>query len=405
MTPRLGAHRKPAISHALDAAGTDRPPSACGRRRCRCRPRRRCRRCTCARPRPARTVRHLMPVGKPAPPRPRRPEVDDLLQQCVAAPSARARARPAMPPCAQIVVQRQRIDDADAREGQALLARHPRHLLGQAERQRMRARRRGTRRRTAIRTSPGRDRAIGDTAVGRLHLDQRLQPQHAARAGAHDASDRRPSRRGVVGDGASRRGRRRPTAPRHRGRRRRSRSCDAPARATSASARVLVESGRAARRPPGPPARARNCRGNRRFSASTRPRAWRPGCKPCAAARCAATRSTPLAWQASARQSFSTCRPGTASSEVMVETDHAAHLGLRDVQRARPSAGTACAGTWPKAVLQRVQDRQHGGGARRRRRRRSRARAAISAVIRSWASRVLQGAAAGIRGPPRRVAR
>ena len=65
-----------------------------------------------------------------------------------------------------------------------------------------------------------------------------------------------------------------------------------------------------------------------------------PWCSPHAqrrAAACAraASASPPAAWQASARQSFSTCRPGRLAAEVMIEGDDAVHLGAREVQRLR----------------------------------------------------------------------
>jgi hypothetical protein len=66
------------------------------------------------------TVFHLMPVGNAAPPRPRRPEsstsctMASLLMPTHALESGIAFMR-------QVVVQRQRISDTDARKGQALL--------------------------------------------------------------------------------------------------------------------------------------------------------------------------------------------------------------------------------------------------------------------------------------------
>ena len=52
------------------------------------------------------TVFHLMPAGKAAPPRPRRPESRHLLHDGRAAIDAPARARrPAQPSCACVVVR------------------------------------------------------------------------------------------------------------------------------------------------------------------------------------------------------------------------------------------------------------------------------------------------------------
>lgn len=85
----------------------------------------------------------------------------------------------------RIVGQVQRVDDAHARKGQALLARQVGNGLGQSMAQRMAA---------ALQHSGidqarhriGRDRAVGHAAFGRLDFHQCLQPQQAARAVAHD---------------------------------------------------------------------------------------------------------------------------------------------------------------------------------------------------------------------------
>ena len=86
--------------HAFDQRDRDRLPSPCGRRKCRCRPRRRCRRCTSASPGVLATVFHLIPAGKPAPPRPRRPEASTSSTIALGADLARAAAGPAQPPVA-----------------------------------------------------------------------------------------------------------------------------------------------------------------------------------------------------------------------------------------------------------------------------------------------------------------
>ncbi len=68
--------------------------------------------------------------------------------------------------------------------------------------------------------------------------------------------------------------------------------------------------------------------------------------------------SEPMAWQASARHSFTSCGGGVGA-EIVVEGDAAVHLGARQVQRVRDQrhgAGIHVA----ERLLQRVQDRQRG---------------------------------------------
>ena len=82
--------------------------------------------------RPA-TVFHLMPVGNPAPPRPRRP---DWVTSSMMTPGlASALGEPFVAAMRFVVVERARIDDAAAGEGEAGLLLEERMLLRRADAQ------------------------------------------------------------------------------------------------------------------------------------------------------------------------------------------------------------------------------------------------------------------------------
>ena len=103
-----------------------------GRRRCRNRLRPHCRRCTSGAACAPRTVRHLMPAGNAAPPRPRRP--DSISASQAASPSVSSALLQAFEAAVRdVVVDGQRIGDADARECQALLLLQIRNLIDDAD--------------------------------------------------------------------------------------------------------------------------------------------------------------------------------------------------------------------------------------------------------------------------------
>ena len=207
-----------------------------------------------------------------------------------------------------IVVDRLRIGDPAAGEGEAGLALEEGQLVDQADAVRMRRR--------PARGSPARRSGatarIADPARRGLDLQQRLELEHAARAVADDRSSRRP------------------TAGRHRVRADRAGGGIAghedPHAATSPIsrfARRLVEP------------REDPVADHRRRAAGAEAEAidgldLDPLVALEAKARCA---STPRAWQASARQSLIDRPVRRHALEIVVEGDDAVHLGARQVQR------------------------------------------------------------------------
>ena len=123
----------------------------------------------------SRTVCHLMPVGKPAPPRPRRPEsVTVVTISC-----GRHLERPAQPQkaTARLVVRdRERVVHPDSRECETRLTSQLRDLLGPPEQQRV-GRTVEHARLEQLNDACGRHRAVGDAPFGRADLDQRFEPE------------------------------------------------------------------------------------------------------------------------------------------------------------------------------------------------------------------------------------
>ena len=192
----------------------------------------------------------------------------------------------------------------------------------------------------------GGHRPVGDAALGGFDLHQRLQPEHAARAVAHDGYVQAPS--GYLF--AYRAGDR---VRSHRERRHVARDENLHARdpprfghRQSGSRPPAARPGRRVCRRASPPAKARNCPGNRPHPGVKLPSAVvSPSLAPRRFSTCSITWSQPMDWQASARHIFRTWRPGGCMPEIVVETDDPVHFGLRNIQRVRQIRGTAASST------------------------------------------------------------
>ena len=297
------------------------------------------------------TVRHLIPVGKPAPPRPRRPESSTSFT-VAAGPISSARRKPLAAAVRLVVVERQRVGHAAAGEDQPLLLLQIVDLLD-AARAPWRARRR------------------------------RASRQHARVLGRRAGRSRSGRRRARL----------RPAAPASRGPREpvRTISTSTPARVASAKARATfsapsasavevrgdVDRASSAASPPASASRlsrvsradrlAVEHRGRRggamaeaidRLDADTPPPSCASATRPWRSSRWATRSSQPAAWQDSARQSFSTAPSSGRAAEIVIETDDADRLRLRDVERGGDQRDRGVVDV-AEALLQIVQDRQH----------------------------------------------
>ncbi len=83
-------------------------------------------------------VRHLIPAGKPAPPRPRNPETRHLFDDLCRAHRERP-LKAAIAPVREIIVERDRIDNPYSRKRQPLLLLQIRDLLSRPKCQSMRS--------------------------------------------------------------------------------------------------------------------------------------------------------------------------------------------------------------------------------------------------------------------------
>ena len=135
----------------------------------------------------AATVRHLMPAGNPAPPRPRSPEAVTAAMTSSEVDAIAARS-PARPPCAR---------KSSGSRGSTM----PTRAKVSRSWERSQSRCSGRPSRSGCAPAPVERRGesgdvvrghrpVGDAALVRGDLDERLQPQHAAGAVAHDAGVR-----------------------------------------------------------------------------------------------------------------------------------------------------------------------------------------------------------------------
>ena len=140
-------------------------------------------------------VFHLIAGGKARPAAPAQTGLRDFLDRRRVADLQRA-LQALQAAMGHIIRDRKRIDNAATREGEPRLSAHPGVIFDNADAARVRAASEEIRveQRGDVRN---RDWPVADAATRRFHLDQRLKPSHAARAGADDL-DLLPTRGGFA---------------------------------------------------------------------------------------------------------------------------------------------------------------------------------------------------------------
>ena len=208
---------------------------------------------------------------KACPAAPAQARGQNLLDRRLRAQRQRALQAP-KPAMAAIIVERQRVRQAAAGEDEPLLPREIGDVVDAAQRLGMRAAVSGSPPRTVGRLTR-RDRTVTDAAGSRLHLDERLEPEEAARSGAHKLDVEAAAAR-LVARLRLRHDPRRRRAPKNPRERRRARSLRLALRCRDDRVDpIAVEAADRLARRAELREKERNCRGSKRFR-----RGGRNGC-------------------------------------------------------------------------------------------------------------------------------
>ena len=207
--------------------------------------------------------------------------------------------------------------------------------------------------------------SVSDAAARSFHLDQRLQPEHAARTVAdHEyvAAARSDLFRDRAGDGVGA----------YRERRGVARNINLHAHAASARyrSRNRRPPARLVRRvchPASPPEKARNCPSSRPVPRVKLPSGVvSPSLTPRRFSTCRIMRSQPMDWHDFRAAHLQHVAARRLVAKIVIETDHAVHFGLRNIQRARRSAGRQpcrCIRTLPAMHAKSEAERRAGAAA------------------------------------------